>query len=77
MTNAIAAEGIELTYADGTEAVTDVTIHVPSGECFGFVGPNTGQQDDPDQNTCDAVAPDGRLGRSQRLRCRYRRAVSP
>ncbi|SDR30261.1 ABC transporter ATP-binding protein [Natronobacterium texcoconense] len=39
-TNAIDAQHVELTYADGTEAVTDVTLEVPEGEFFGFLGAN-------------------------------------
>ncbi|MFB6087386.1 MAG: ATP-binding cassette domain-containing protein [Haloarculaceae archaeon] len=38
--SAIEAEGVELTYADGTEAVRDVDLTVPEGEFFGFLGPN-------------------------------------
>ncbi|QLH75899.1 ATP-binding cassette domain-containing protein [Halosimplex rubrum] len=37
---AVDTEGLALTYADGTEAVEDVTLSVPSGECFGFLGAN-------------------------------------
>ncbi|MFC4987366.1 ABC transporter ATP-binding protein [Saliphagus infecundisoli] len=40
MTDAIVANGVELTYADGTEAVRDINLHVPVGESFGFLGPN-------------------------------------
>ncbi|WP_415378774.1 ATP-binding cassette domain-containing protein [Halosimplex sp. TS25] len=36
----IDVEGLELTYADGTTAVEDVTLAVPRGEFFGFLGPN-------------------------------------
>lgn len=36
----IDAEGIEVTYSDGTEAVRDVSMTVPEGEFFGFLGPN-------------------------------------
>jgi ABC-2 type transport system ATP-binding protein len=32
--------GLELTYADGTEAVRGVDMRVPRGEFFGFLGPN-------------------------------------
>ena len=38
--NAIAARNVAVTYADGTEAVTDVTLEVPAGEFFGFLGAN-------------------------------------
>jgi ABC-2 type transport system ATP-binding protein len=38
--HAIAASDVELTYADGTEAVRDVDLTVPRGEFFGFLGPN-------------------------------------
>ena len=38
--DAIAAEGVELTYADGTEAVRGIDLTVPRGEFFGFLGPN-------------------------------------
>jgi len=37
---AVAAEGVELTYADGTRAVAGVDLEVPRGEFFGFLGPN-------------------------------------
>jgi len=37
---AIAVDGLELTYSDGTRAVRDVDLQVPEGELFGFLGPN-------------------------------------
>ena len=37
---AIEAADLELTYADGTEAVSGVSMTVPEGEFFGFLGPN-------------------------------------
>jgi ABC-2 type transport system ATP-binding protein len=37
---AIDATGLEVTYADGTEAVRGVDMAVPRGEFFGFLGPN-------------------------------------
>ena len=37
---AVDAEGLSLTYADGTEAVRDVSLTIPRGEFFGFLGPN-------------------------------------
>jgi ABC-2 type transport system ATP-binding protein len=37
---AIEASNVELTYADGTEAVRGVDLTVPRGEFFGFLGPN-------------------------------------
>ena len=37
---AIGADDLALTYADGTEAVRDVSLSVPRGEFFGFLGPN-------------------------------------
>jgi ABC-2 type transport system ATP-binding protein len=37
---AIDADGLQLTYADGTQAVRDVDMYVPEGEFFGFLGPN-------------------------------------
>jgi len=37
---AVKAEDLELTYADGTEAVSGVSMAVPEGEFFGFLGPN-------------------------------------
>ncbi|WP_438267285.1 ABC transporter ATP-binding protein [Halorubellus salinus] len=37
---AIDATGLELTYADGTQAVKGVDLRVPEGEFFGFLGPN-------------------------------------
>ncbi|WP_407067140.1 ATP-binding cassette domain-containing protein [Haloterrigena salinisoli] len=39
-TNAIDAHHVELTYADGTEAVTDLVLEIPEGEFFGFLGAN-------------------------------------
>lgn len=39
-TLAIEATNLGLTYTNGTEAVTDVTLEIPSGEFFGFLGPN-------------------------------------
>ena len=38
--NAIDAQGLRLTYADGTEAVRGIDLTVPRGEFFGFLGPN-------------------------------------
>ncbi|GAA0650595.1 ABC transporter ATP-binding protein [Salarchaeum japonicum] len=38
--SAIDADHLALTYADGTEAVTDVSMDVPEGEFFGFLGAN-------------------------------------
>ncbi|MEE6210789.1 ATP-binding cassette domain-containing protein [Salarchaeum sp. III] len=38
--SAIDADHLALTYADGTEAVTDVSLDVPEGEFFGFLGAN-------------------------------------
>ena len=38
--DAIVAEGVELTYADGTQAVRGIDLTVPRGEFFGFLGPN-------------------------------------
>jgi ABC-2 type transport system ATP-binding protein len=37
---AVDADGLELTYADGTRAVRGVNMRVPAGEFFGFLGPN-------------------------------------
>ena len=37
---AIDSEGVEVTYADGTEAVRGVDLRIPRGEFFGFLGPN-------------------------------------
>ncbi|GAA0682020.1 ABC transporter ATP-binding protein [Natronoarchaeum mannanilyticum] len=37
---AIDAEGVELTYADGTEAVKGIDLTIPEGEFFGFLGAN-------------------------------------
>lgn len=39
-TAAIRADGLRVTYADGTTAVQNVTLTVPRGEFFGFLGPN-------------------------------------
>jgi len=38
--NAIDAQGVELTYSDGTEAVQGVTLEIGEGEFFGFLGAN-------------------------------------
>ncbi|WP_232701666.1 ABC transporter ATP-binding protein [Halobacterium wangiae] len=38
--SAVDVEGLQLTYADGTEAVRNVDMTVPEGEFFGFLGPN-------------------------------------
>ncbi|MCG1002836.1 MULTISPECIES: ABC transporter ATP-binding protein [Halobacterium] len=38
--NAIDAQHVKLTYADGTEAVRDVSMEIPEGEFFGFLGAN-------------------------------------
>ncbi|WP_460919618.1 ATP-binding cassette domain-containing protein [Salinarchaeum chitinilyticum] len=38
--NAIDAQHLEVTYSDGTEAVRDVTLEIPEGEFFGFLGAN-------------------------------------
>ncbi|MFC6961031.1 ABC transporter ATP-binding protein [Halocatena marina] len=37
---AIDADHIELVYADGTAAVKDVSLEIPEGEFFGFLGAN-------------------------------------
>jgi len=37
---AIEARGVEVVYADGTEAVRGVDLEIPEGEFFGFLGPN-------------------------------------
>jgi ABC-2 type transport system ATP-binding protein len=37
---AIDCTGLQLTYSDGTQAVSDVTMTVGRGEVFGFLGPN-------------------------------------
>jgi ABC-2 type transport system ATP-binding protein len=37
---AIAAENVEVTYEDGTEAVRGIDLAVADGEFFGFLGPN-------------------------------------
>jgi ABC-2 type transport system ATP-binding protein len=37
---AIRADSVEVTYADGTEAVRGIDLVVPEGEFFGFLGPN-------------------------------------
>lgn len=38
--SAIKADHLKLTYADGTEAVKDVSLAIPQGEFFGFLGAN-------------------------------------
>lgn len=40
VSDAIVADGVELTYADGTEAITGIDLHVHAGEVFGLLGPN-------------------------------------
>lgn len=40
VSNDIVADGVELTYADGTEAVSGIDLRVHAGEVFGFLGPN-------------------------------------
>jgi lipooligosaccharide transport system ATP-binding protein len=40
LASAIDVERIFKTYADGTQAVKDVSFSVPAGQCFGFLGPN-------------------------------------
>jgi ABC-2 type transport system ATP-binding protein len=37
---AVDADGLALTYSDGTEAVRNVSLTIPRGEFFGFLGPN-------------------------------------
>ncbi len=37
---AIHAEGVELTYDDGTRAVDGIDLRIPTGEFYGFLGPN-------------------------------------
>ena len=37
---AIAVDGLELVYSDGTAAVRGIEMGVPEGEFFGFLGPN-------------------------------------
>jgi ABC-2 type transport system ATP-binding protein len=37
---AIETDGLQLIYSDGTEAVRDVSLSVPAGEFFGFLGAN-------------------------------------
>lgn len=39
-TFAIEATNLGLTYSNGSEAVTDVTLRIPHGEFFGFLGAN-------------------------------------
>ena len=36
----IETDGLQLIYSDGTEAVRDVSLSVPAGEFFGFLGAN-------------------------------------
>ena len=40
MDNIIDVRGLRKVYADGTEAVKDITFQVQRGEFFGFLGPN-------------------------------------
>ncbi len=37
---AVSVRDLEVTYSDGTEAVTGIDLTVPQGEFFGFLGPN-------------------------------------
>ncbi|MFC7192081.1 ABC transporter ATP-binding protein [Halocatena marina] len=37
---AIEATNLGLTYSNGTEAVTDISLEIPTGEVFGFLGAN-------------------------------------
>ena len=37
---AVAVTDLELTYSDGTRAVDGVSLTIPRGECFGFLGAN-------------------------------------
>jgi len=37
---AITARSVELTYADGTRAMSGIDLDIPKGEFFGFLGPN-------------------------------------
>lgn len=37
---AISLDDLSFTYPDGTDAVTNVSLTIPEGECFGFLGPN-------------------------------------
>ncbi|KZN24648.1 daunorubicin ABC transporter ATP-binding protein [Haladaptatus sp. R4] len=39
-TDALVADSVHVTYADGTDAVRGVDLRIPKGEFFGFLGPN-------------------------------------
>jgi ATPase subunit of ABC transporter with duplicated ATPase domains len=41
--DAIVIDRLSKTYADGTEAVRDVTLRVRAGESYGLLGPNGAQ----------------------------------
>jgi ABC-2 type transport system ATP-binding protein len=57
--HAIDAEGIELTYSDGTQAVRGVDLQVPNGEFYGFLGPNGAGKTTTIKTLATLLAPTG------------------
>ncbi len=56
---AIDADGVELTYSDGTEAVRGVDLRVPRGEFYGFLGPNGAGKTTTIKTLATLLAPTG------------------
>ncbi len=56
---AIDADGIELTYSDGTEAVRGIDLQVPRGEFYGFLGPNGAGKTTTIKTLATLLAPTG------------------
>ena len=56
---AIDADGIELTYSDGTEAVRGIGLQVPRGEFYGFLGPNGAGKTTTIKTLATLLAPTG------------------
>ena len=67
MTNAISMVGLTKHYK-GVEALTDLTLDVPAGTIFGFLGPNGAGQDDRAQDPRRPRPPDRGSGHPQRHR---------
>ena len=56
---AIDARAVEVTYADGTEAVRGIDLRVPEGEFFGFLGPNGAGKTTTIKTMATLLAPTG------------------